>query len=156
MSTYLKFAIDDDLCYEGNSWQDMTKWQDDQGQDEILHFERFRWLLLFFFFEWNFICQQTSLEWEMSNCLIVRYILPVGTSSCERWTVPRATISYWSCRRQNQSLISASFLCCGATFLEQVQTQTILRPPWLPCHFPWSSSSWSDHCTPPMTWFTME
>ena len=57
--------LEDDLRYEGESWQDQTHSQDDQGQDEMLHSEWLKWLLFSFFFEWNFVDHQTSLELKM-------------------------------------------------------------------------------------------
>ena len=57
--------LDDDLQYEGYPWQDQTHSQDDQGQDEMFYSEWLKCLLFFFFFEWNFIHHQTSLEGKM-------------------------------------------------------------------------------------------
>ena len=66
-------TVDDDLRYEGESWQEQTNKQEDQGQVEMFHCQWFNFLVPFFLFEWNLIDQLTSQELKMSNFLNDRY-----------------------------------------------------------------------------------
>ena len=50
------------LHYEGDSWQEETHNQEDQGEVEMFQSEWIKWLLLFFFLVSNFIHHKTSLE----------------------------------------------------------------------------------------------
>ena len=63
-------TVDDDLRYEGDSWQKHTHNQDNQGEVEMFHCQWLNFLLLFFLFEWSLIYQQTSLDLTISNCEI--------------------------------------------------------------------------------------
>ena len=60
LKTPLK-TLDDDLRYEGDSWQEQTHNQEDQGQVKMFHCQWLNFLILFFFFELDFVDQQTSL-----------------------------------------------------------------------------------------------
>ena len=54
--------FEDDLCYETESWQEETPWQDDEGEVEMFQSEWLKWILLLFLSEVNFTHNQTSLE----------------------------------------------------------------------------------------------
>ena len=64
-------TVDDDLRYEDDSWQDQTHNQDDQREVEMFHSQDFKFFLLFFFFESNFVDHQTSLDLKRSNFMIL-------------------------------------------------------------------------------------
>ena len=55
-------TVDDDLRYEGESWQEQAHNQEDYGEVEMFHCQWLNFLLLIFLFEWSFIYQQTSQE----------------------------------------------------------------------------------------------
>ena len=83
---FLLFPLEDDLRYEGDSWEDQTYQQEDQGEVEMLQSKWLELLLLLVFLEWSFIYQQTSLEWNMSNMLIIMHLtcwnLIIWTLNC--------------------------------------------------------------------------
>ena len=55
-------TLDDDLRYEGDSWQEQTHSRQDYGEDEMFQCQWLNFLLLLFLIEWIHIYQQTSLK----------------------------------------------------------------------------------------------